>query len=51
MMNLFCLQKSPTEFHSNVIDHYRMLYFETLDLIIQCIDDRFDQPGYRIYPA
>ena len=45
------LGESPAEFHSNVIDHYRMLYFEALDLIIQCIDGRFNQPGYRIYSA
>ena len=30
-------------------EHYRAVYFETFDLIIACIRDRFDQPGYRIY--
>ena len=43
--------ESPAEFHGNVIDHYRVFYFEALDLIIQCIDDRFNQPGYRMYSA
>ena len=43
--------ESPAEFHGNVIDHYRVFYFEALDLIIQCIDDRFNQPGYRLYSA
>jgi len=43
--------ESPAEFHSNVIDHYRAFYFEALDLIIQCIDDCFNQPGYRLYSA
>ena len=36
-------------FPSNVEDDYRVQYFEALDLLIQCIKDRFDQPGYRIY--
>ena len=26
--------KSPAKFHSNVIDHYRVFYFEVLHLII-----------------
>ena len=43
--------ESPAEFHGNVISHYRVFYFEALDLIIQCIDDRFNQPGYRLYSA
>lgn len=43
--------ESPAEFHANVIDHYRVFYFEALDLIIQCIDDHFNQPGYRVYSA
>ena len=29
--------------------HYRAIYFETFDLIIACIRDRFDQPGYKVY--
>ena len=28
-----------------------MFYFEALDLIIQCTDDHFNQPGYRFYSA
>ena len=43
--------ESPAEFHTNVIEHYRVFYFEALDLIIYCIDDRFNQPGYRMYSA
>ena len=43
--------ESSAEFHGNVIDHYRVFYFEALDLIIQCIDDRFNQPGYRLCSA
>ena len=37
------------DFHTTVVDHYRVIYFEAMDLIIQCIDDRFDQPGYKMY--
>ncbi len=25
------------------------MYFEALDLIIACVSDRFDQPGYKTY--
>ena len=28
---------------------YRRIYFEALDPLVQAIEDRFDQPGYRIY--
>ena len=27
------------EFHASVENHYRAIYYEALDLIIQCIDD------------
>ncbi len=27
------------------------MYFEALDLIINCIESRFDQPGFRIYQS
>ena len=30
-------------------DHFKYIYFEALDLIINCIKRRFDQPGYRTY--
>ena len=39
---------SPT-FHETVEDHYRVIYFEVLDLIISCIENCFDQPGYKTY--
>ena len=35
--------------HSSVEDHYQALYFEALDLIVGCIKERFDQPGYKVY--
>lgn len=37
------------EFSETVEDLYRKAYFEALDLVIECIKDRFDQPGYKIY--
>ena len=30
-------------------DHYRQIYFEAIDLIVNCITDRFNQPGFCIY--
>lgn len=30
-------------------DHYRKIYFEAIDLIVNCITDRFNQPGFFIY--
>ena len=35
----------PTTF----IDHYRRISYEALDLVMQGITDRFQQPGYQIY--
>ena len=26
-----------------------VIYFEAMDVVIQCINDRFDQPGYKMY--
>ena len=37
------------EYPATAEDHFRQIYYEALDLIISCITDRFDQPGYRIY--
>ena len=28
---------------------YRRVYFEALDLLVQTIQARFDQPGYKMY--
>ncbi len=33
----------------SVEEHYRQLYFEAIDLATSSINDRFDQPGYRMY--
>ena len=40
---------APNEFDSTAQGMYRRVYFEALDLIVQAIKDRFDQPGYRVY--
>ena len=32
-------------------DDYRQKYFECVDLIIQCINDRFDQEDFRMYAS
>ena len=42
---------SRGDFHHTPKEHYRQYYFEAIDLIINCIKDRFDQPGYRIYSS
>ena len=40
---------APPEYCSEPKDLYRRIYFEGLDLLVQAIGDRFDQPGYRTY--
>ena len=30
-------------------EHYRRIYYEALDLIITCIKNCFNQPGYQMY--
>ena len=31
--------------------HFKPAYFEAIDLITNCVQERFDQPGYRIYQS
>ena len=40
---------STGDYPSDLKDLFRQQYFEVIDLIIACINDRFDQPGYKIY--
>ena len=40
---------APTKFHFTVKEFYCRIYYEALDLIVESIRDRFDQPGYRVY--
>ena len=42
-------ETAPTEFRSTVKEFYCLIYYEALDLIVESIRDRFDQPGYRVY--
>ena len=30
-------------------DHYRQIYFQTLDAAMNCIKERFDQPDFKMY--
>lgn len=45
----FQIGHGEPEFPTSVADLYRQHYYEALDLIINCIKDRFDQPGYKVY--
>jgi len=40
---------APAEFPSSPKDVYRQIYSESIDLAIVSINNRFDQPGLRIY--
>lgn len=42
---------SHGEFHDTPASFYKQIYFEALDLMINCIKQRFDQPGYRIFQS
>ena len=41
--------ESPPDYDSTPKDMYRRKYYEALDLLLQAIDTRFNQPGYRAY--
>ena len=41
--------RAPPEFHSTAKEFYQPIYYEALDLLVQTIWDRFDQPRYRVY--
>lgn len=45
----FAVGDAEPEHPATPHDHYKRIYFEALDLIINCIKSRFDQPGYRVY--
>ena len=45
----FQIGSSVGDFHSSAEDYYRMLYYEALDLVIEAITKRFDQPVYKVY--
>ena len=37
------------EFHSTLMELYRQIYYEGFDLLTETINNRFDQPEYRVY--
>ena len=37
------------EYDESPKDMYRRIYYESLDLLVQAIEDRFNQPGYRMF--
>ena len=39
------------DFPSTPKAHFKPVYFEAIDLITNCVQERFDQPGYRIYQS
>ena len=41
--------KAAPEYANDVIYHYLRIYFESLDCIINAIEDRFDQENFRTY--
>ena len=40
---------APPEYPPTPKDMYRRIYYEALDLLVQTIQARFDQPGYNMY--
>ena len=36
-------------FHATAADYYHQIYFEVLDHAVAAVNDRFNQPGYKIY--
>ena len=37
------------DFYSTPKAYFRQSYYEAIDLVVGCIENYFDQPGYRIY--
>ena len=40
---------SESEHPSSPKEYYKRIYYEALDLAVNCIKSRFDQPGYAMY--
>lgn len=45
----FAVGNAPAEHPSTPRDRYRPMYFEAVDLLISHIEDRFNQPSFKIY--
>ena len=39
------------DYHESPKEYFKQHYFEAVDLITNCILNRFDQPGYKIYSS
>lgn len=39
---------SAGDFHSTPKEYYRQ-HYQAINMIVMCITDRFDQPGYKVY--
>ena len=49
MPNRYHIESSSTGYHlESSKDFYRQQYFECLDFIVNCIQDRFNQAGYKV---
>ena len=44
----FELGAAEQQFPKSVSEHYRHQYFEAFDLVIHCVEDRFDQPSLQL---
>ena len=44
-----CMGTSSGYFHSSPKKSFHQIYNEAVDTLIQCISDRFYQPGYSVY--
>ena len=40
---------SEGDYHDSPKSLYRQKYYEAIDLIVACIEDRFNQPGFAMY--
>ena len=43
------IRVGDSTFAVSVQDHYYRIYYEALDLIVNCITSRFQQPAYKVY--
>ena len=44
-------KKNPGDHPETAEDYFRSIYFEMLDLVINFILDRFNQPEYKLYSS
>ena len=43
------IRSGEGDFHSSPKDYFKVHYYEALDLVVNFIQQRFDQPGYEVY--